>query len=170
MKNIIKIILALFILVVSLQAKEKTLEEQVAEALKNSEIFVKKAGQFEKDFAGENGDANEQTELNYCKDVIYPPTAELFVKYSCKAIQDMNWNELYCFSAKDYLDELQFKVDMIKNNITRHEKKFKAFTCKIKSSKQTDEFWEEKEFTLEKMGTIKIDFKGDWKIIDLELN
>ena len=165
------VIVASIMLIASfLQAKEKTLEEQLEAARKNSEIFVKKAGAFQESFGKDSVIKEGEKKSDYCKGVIYPPTAETFVKYACKAFQDMNWDEVYCYSSKEYLDKLMMKVEMLKADINSYQKKSKTFTCKVKSSKQTDAFWEVKEFALEKMGTIKIDYIGDWKIIGLELN
>jgi len=163
MKKLLLVVILL--LGTSIQAKERTVED----ALANSKIAMKKIRAFEKEFTKDGVVKDGEKKSNYCKDVMYPPTAESFVKYACIAFQEMNWNEVYCYSSSEYLERLKKIVKKIKASRSYYHEKFSEYTCKTKSSKQTDKMWEEKEFTLEKMGTIKIDYMGDWKIIGLEL-
>jgi hypothetical protein len=50
MKIVFKILVASFLLLGMIQAKEKTLDERLAEARKNSEIFAQKASAFQENF------------------------------------------------------------------------------------------------------------------------
>jgi hypothetical protein len=143
----------------SLQAKERTLEE----ALANSEKFMQKAEKFQEDFAKKDVPKRPQRVLKKCKDILSIPDAYLFAQFTCYDMKNRSWNALYCRTAESYRDEAKHVIKELRRSNKKYE-------CNLIYTDDTfDNTKERKVFSFEGFGKITIDYFDKWRVVDLEI-
>lgn len=151
-----KYVLIVFILIFSLQAKEKTLEERLAIAKRNSAIAEKKAPAFQENFGKKDRKNIEYLEAKY------PKTSSELAIATCRAIKSMDWDVLYSYTVDDLHEELGQSIKRIEKDKAQYKKNFTSITCKIESSKKIGKF--QMKYYFDSLGTIEIDFLDGWQV------
>jgi hypothetical protein len=143
----------------SLQAKERTVEE----ALANSKIFMEKAGVFQEDFEKEGTVVKSKVRSDECQYVASIPFASTLAEYMCTDIVNMNLNDVYCRTANSYHGKLKKTIEKLKASKTK-------YNCELIYTDDTfDEKKEKKVFSFKGFGTITLDYLDEWKMIDLDM-
>jgi len=154
-----KVLLLVILLIISLQAKERTVEE----ALANSKIAMQKAGAFQKDLKKQGDVLRPKIVSEKCRNVASIPFASTFTEYICYDMIKGNWNDVYCRTADSYHDELKKDIEYMKASKKEH-------ACEMIYTDDTfDETKEKKVFSLKGFGKITIDYLDEWKVVDLEI-
>jgi hypothetical protein len=154
-----KSLFLVMVMFLSLQAKERTLEE----ALENSEKFMQKAEKFQEDFTKKDTPKRPQRISKKCKDVLYMPDAYSFATFTCYDIKNRSWNALYCRTAESYRDEAKHVIEELRRSNKKYE-------CNLIYTDDTfDDKKNRKVFSFEGFGKITIDYFDEWRVVDLEI-